>query len=203
MRRTFLASLALMVSLSFVPSANAQDGEWIPLFNGKNLDGWKLSENGKIVAKDGQIVISGPRSHLFYTDREFQDFVFETEIKTTPGSNSGIYFHTAWQEEGWPTQGHEVQVNITHRDPVKSGSLYNRVKLFDVPAKDNEWYHCRITVKGKTVRVEINDRVLYEYVQPDQVTEQPMISKGLFALQAHDPESVVYYRNLRVQPLGE
>lgn len=203
MRRTLLACLALVVSLSFASSVNAEEGEWIQLFNGENLDGWKLSENGKIVAKDGQIVISGPRSHLFYTARDFKDFVFETEVKTTPGSNSGIYFHTAYQEEGWPTQGHEVQVNITHRDPVKSGSLYGRVKLFDVPAKDNEWYRCRITVKGKTVRVEINDQVRYEYVQPDQVTEQPMISKGLFALQAHDPESVVYYRNLRVQPLND
>jgi hypothetical protein len=53
------------------------------------------------------------------------------------------------------------------------------------------------------LRVEINDKVLYEYVQPKCVTEGPRIDKGLFALQAHDPGSVVYYRNLRVKPLDD
>ena len=196
MRTTLFLTLALVASPAF-----AQDGEWINMFNGRDLSGWKVSENGKIKAEGGQIVINGPRSHCFYMEREFKDFVFETEIKTTPGSNSGIYFHTKYQEEGWPEQGHEIQVNVTHTDPVKSGSLYNRVKLFSTTAKDNEWYRCRVTVKGNTVRTEINDQVLYEYVQPPGVTEGPRIGEGLIALQAHDPKSVVYYRNLRVKPL--
>ena len=196
MRYGLMAVLVLLAS----PVLAQQDG-WIDMFNGKNLDGWKANEDGQFKVEDGVIVVSGPRSHLYYMERKFDDFVLETEIKTTPGSNSGIYFHTAWQDEGWPATGHEVQVNISHTDPVKSGSLYNRVKLFDVPAEDNEWYKCRITVKGNIVRVVINEKVLYEYVQPEGVTEQPMISSGLFALQAHDPESVIYYRNLRVKPL--
>lgn len=196
MRYCLLAALVLTAS----PACAQQDG-WISMFNGKNLDGWKANEDGQFKVEDGAIVINGPRSHLFYMEREFDDFVFETEVKTTPGSNSGIYFHTAWQDEGWPAKGHEIQVNISHTDPVKSGSLYNRVKLFDVPAEDNEWYTCRVTVKGNTVRTEINNKVLYEYVQPEGVSAQPMISSGLIALQAHDPESVVYYRNLRIKPL--
>lgn len=183
----------------------AQEDGWIQMFNGRDLSGWKLNENGKIKVENGQIKISGERSHLFYIEREFKDFVFEADVKTTPGSNSGIYFHTKYQEEGWPEKGHEIQVNVSHTDPVKSGSLYNRVKLFRTPMKDNEWARYRITVKGDTVRAEINDIVLYEYVQPPGVSGDPKISDdgGLIALQAHDPNSVVYYRNLRIKPLGE
>lgn len=188
---------ALVVSCG---PALAEEG-WIEMFNGKDLSGWKVSDNGKFKVEDGAIVANGERSHCFYTGREFKDFVFETEVKTTPGSNSGIYFHTAYQEEGWPAQGHEIQVNVSHTDPVKSGSLYNRVKLFESAFKDGEWAKYRITVKGNTLRTEINDRVLYEYVQPPGVTEGPRLGSGLIALQAHDPKSVVYYRNLRIKPL--
>lgn len=194
--------LLLAVALTATPAV-AEDG-WIDMFNGRDLSGWKLNEGDGIHVEDGMIVISGERAHLFYTEREFKDFVFEADVKTTPGSNSGIYFHTKYQDEGWPAQGHEIQVNISHTDPVKSGSLYNRVKLYSAPAKDNEWYRCRITVKGKTVRTEINDKVLYEYVEPPGVTGDPQIGEGgLMALQAHDPKSVVYYRNLRIKPLDE
>ena len=196
MKRSLLLAV---VALSCGP-ALAEEG-WIELFNGQDLSGWKVSEKGQFSVEDGTIKVSGPRSHCFYTEREFKDFVFEAEVKTTPNSNSGIFFHTAYQEEGWPVQGHEVQVNVTYdKDPVKSCSLYNRVKLFKAPMKDNEWAKYRITVKGNTVRTEINDVLLYEYVQPPGVTEQPRIGSGLIALQAHDPGSVVYYRNLRIKP---
>ena len=195
--------LLLSVAMAAVPAA-AQEGKWIEMFNGRDLSGWKVSEHGKFKVEDGAIVANGPRSHCYYTAREFKDFVFEAEVKTEPGSNSGIYFHTAYQEEGWPEQGHEVQVNNTFdKDPVKSGSLYNRVKLFEPAFKDGEWAKYRITVKGNSLRTEINDKVLYEYVQPPGISEGPRFGRGLFALQAHDPESVVHYRNLRVKALDE
>jgi len=202
-----LLVVALAVSCG---SVSAEEG-WVELFNGQDLTGWKINENGKgqFKVEDGAIVVRGERAHLFYTEREFKDFVFEGEVKTTPGSNSGIYFHTEYQEESWPITGHEVQVNVSFKgDPVRSGSLYNRVKLFKTAMKDNEWAKYRITVKGNTVRTEINDEVLYEYVQPPLAPPtpgqmDPRIGHGLFALQAHDPGSVVYYRNLRVKPLDE
>lgn len=201
--------LIAVLALSSGP-ALAEEG-WVELFNGRDLEGWKVNENGtgKFKVEDGAIVASGDRAHCFYTGREFKDFVFEAEVKTTPGSNSGIYFHTVYQEEGWPTTGHEVQVNVSFKgDPVRSGSLYNRVKLFKTAMKDNEWAKYRITVKGNTVRTEINDDVLYEYVQPPLAPPVPgemnsRIGSGLMALQAHDPGSVVHYRNLRVKPLDE
>ncbi|QDT00601.1 3-keto-disaccharide hydrolase [Adhaeretor mobilis] len=177
---------------------------WITMFDGKTFDGWKANEMAdgwKI--EDGTIRTAPGRSHLFYTASDFTDFEFKAEVKTTPGSNSGIYFHTKWQDKGWPKHGHESQVNQTHTDPVKSGSLYNVVKLYESPAKDGQWYEHRIVVKGNNIRVHINGKLAHDYTEPNGVTDERRLSKGTIALQSHDPKSVVYYRNLRIRPLGD
>lgn len=182
------------------PAAETEDG-WVSLFNGKDFSGWKISDDGKWRIEDGSIVANGPRSHLF-TEQQFKDFEFKADVMTTPGSNAGIYFHTKYQETGWPDLGHEVQVNVSHRDPVKSGSLYNVVKLFDPPVKDNEWYETHIIVKGQNVTVKLNGEIMYTFVEPAGLEVGRKISHGSFALQAHDPKSVVYFKNLRVKSLG-
>ena len=156
---------------------------------------------------DGAIVCHGPRSHLFYVGPdaarpvEFRDFHLRAEIMTRPGSNSGVFFHTALQDEGWPQQGYEVQVNNTQRDPVRTGSIYNVVKNFTPPAKDDEWFLLEVVVKGKTVRVSVDERVLFEFVEPEGVTGTRRLSRGLVALQGHDPDSEVHYRRVEIKPL--
>jgi hypothetical protein len=195
---------SVLGSTAFSGEKNAETEEgWISLFNGKDLTGWKIAEDGPWEVKDGAIVVTGNRSHLF-TEKEFKNFEFKADVMTTPGSNSGIFFHTKFQEEGWPTQGYESQVNVTHKDPVKTGSLYNRVKLFKTPAKDNEWWTQEIIVKGRHVVVKINDETVIDYTEPEGATGNPSLGeKGSFALQAHDPKSVVYYKNIRVKPLAD
>jgi hypothetical protein len=195
---------ALLLAGSTLPAADdskSEDG-WISLFNGTDLTGWKIGDKstGQWEVKDGQIVAQGPRSHLF-TEQEFKNFEFKAEVKTTPGSNSGIYFHTKYQETGWPDHGYESQVNVTHGDPVKTGSIYNVVKLYETPAQDNEWYTHHIIVKGRNVVVKINGKTVIDFVEPEGVRGPRRLSQGSFALQAHDPRSVTYYRNIRVKPL--
>ncbi|MCH9792213.1 MAG: DUF1080 domain-containing protein [Planctomycetes bacterium] len=176
---------------------------WVDLFNGKDLTGWRIAEGGPWEVKDGTIVVTGKRSHLF-TEKEYKNFEFKADVMTTPGSNSGIFFHSKFQEEGWPTQGYESQVNVTHKDPVKTGSIYNRVKLFKTPAKDNEWWTQHIIVKGRNVVIKINGETVIDYTEPEGATGSPSLGeKGSFALQAHDPKSVVYYKNIRVKPLAD
>jgi len=192
--------LALMAGTVPADDKATADG-WQVLFNGKDLTGWKASEKVEWKVVDGLIVTPPIRSHLF-TETEYKNFEFKADVMTTPGSNSGIYFHTKY-EDTFPNTGMECQVNQTHGDPVKSGSLYFIVKRFETPAKDNEWYTQHIIVKGKSVTVKINDKVLYEYVEPDGVTGTRRIGKGSFALQAHDPKSVVKYRNIMVKPLAD
>lgn len=142
------------------------------------------------------------RSHLF-TDWQFKNFVFEADVMTTPGSNSGIYFHTKYQPVGFPDTGYESQVDCSHRDPVRTGSLYNVIRLYETPAKDNQWWKQTIFVRGKRIITKINDKVVIDYTEPEGVTGGRKLSCGSFALQAHDPKSVTYYRNIRVKPLPD
>lgn len=194
-------TVGLIVPLTLADDKEKEEG-FVSIFNGKDLSGWRLNENGKIHVKDGLIVITGPRSHLF-TEKEYKNFEFKADVMTTPGSNSGIYFHTKYLESGWPIQGHEAQVNVTHGDPVKTGSIYNIVKLYKTPAKDNQWWTQHITVKGQNIVVRINGEVVVDYTEPVGSTSMRKLSKGAFALQAHDPKSVVYYKNIRVKELPE
>jgi Domain of Unknown Function (DUF1080) len=213
-----LTAFALFVSLAAVSTARAEDEPcnyppksaigpdgWIDLFDGKDLTGWKVSDSAtsKVHVEDGKIVMGGPTSHAF-TDWQFKNFIFEADVMTTPGSNSGIYFHTHYQEHGFPKTGYESQVNVSHRDPVKTGSLYHIAKLYKTPAKDNKWWKQTIIVEGKHVIVKIDDEQVIDYTEPaDTSHQQEKIGCGSFALQSHDPKSVTYFKNLRVKPLPD
>ena len=186
---------------------------FISLFDGKSLKGWKVnSENPKsIFVKDGNIVIDGPRAHLFYAgdvqDSNFKNFVFRAQVKTFPKANSGIYFHTKYQDKGWPDAGFEAQVNNTHGDPKKTGGLYAVKDVNPAPAKDGEWFDYEIRVKGKKIAIKINGKVTSRWTEvPNAPHLKSMpgrkLGSGTFALQAHDPKSVVHYRNIRVKPLN-
>ena len=192
--------------------AATTDG-WVSLFNGKNLDGWKASENpATFTVADGSIVVHGPRAHLFYEgpvmNHDFGDFEFKAQVMTTPGSNSGIFIHTAYQEEGWPAKGYEVQVNNSQSDWRRTGSIYSFDDVREVNVPDNEWYTQHIIVRGNTVTVKLNDKTVVEYVEPENV-ERPageagrMLSSGTFALQGHDPDSKVYFKDIIVRPLAK
>ena len=212
MKRTFLSTLALSCALTFVQAADkaeASEDGFVKIMDGKTFNGWKIAEEkaNSWKIEDGAFVAKGDRSHLFYVgdDQPFKDFELKVEVMTEPGSNGGIYFHTKWQESGWPKAGFECQVNVTHTDWKKTGSLYDIANLGVTPAKDNEWWTQHITVKGNQVTVRINDKIVLQYNEP--AGAQPgkdfmrKISEGTFALQAHDPKSVVRFRNIRVKRL--
>jgi hypothetical protein len=183
---------------------------FVPLFDGKSLNGWKKSEENpdSLRVAEGMLVIDGPRAHLFYDGElaPLKNFHFVAEVKTTPGSNSGIYFHTRYQASGWPKQGYECQVNVSHRDPKRTSSLYGVKDIADPPVKDNEWYTQEIIVEGRRIRLILNGETMVDYTEPEDKQADSgdfdrRLSEGTFALQAHDPESKVYFRNLRVKPL--
>jgi len=200
----FLAAALFVVPGDSLQADEDGQGEWVSMFDGETLAGWKANEMPeKWTIVDGAIKTAPGRSHLFYVDRDYTDFEFKCMIKTTQGSNSGVYFHTKWQDEGWPEHGYESQVNQTHTDPVKSGSLYSVVKLYDSPAKDGQWYEHRVVVRGKNIRIHIDGKLVIDYTEPAGVSELRRLSRGTIALQAHDPQSVVYYRKLQIRALGK
>ena len=204
--KTF-AILALLAAALPLQSKDPKvdDDGWIALFNGKDLTGWTASENkGSCKVDDGQIVLFGPRSHLFYTGKvnggAFTDFELKLEVMTTKGSNSGVYFHTKYQEKGWPNKGYEAQVNNTHRDLKKTGGLYAVEDNFEAPVKDGEWFDYHIIVKGKRI-LKINGKTITDYTEPDGLKRpNRQLDKGTFCLQAHDPKSKVFYRSIKVKP---
>jgi len=190
------------------PPQPDKDG-FYPLFNGKNLEGWKASENKECFkVEDKCIVVNGKRSHLFYTGpvnkATFKNFELVAEVKTFPKANSGIFLHTAYQEKGWPGKGYECQVNATHSDRKKTGGLYGVRDVMDTaPHKDNEWFTYHIIVKGKQVAIKINDKVTCEYTEPAGASGGRKLSTGTIALQGHDPGSKVLYKSVKIKPLPD
>jgi len=207
--RTIVPVVVAVAALACVaPTSSGEEAGFDSLFDGRSLAGWQANENAASwQVADGVIVCHGPRSHLFYVGpdaekpAEFKNFHFKADVMTKPGANSGIFFHTKFQPEGWPVQGYEMQVNNSQKDPVRTGSIYNVVKNFVPPAADNEWFTEEVKVVGKAVTVLVNGKVLFEFVEPEGVTGTRKLSSGTFALQAHDPGSEVHYKNLRVQRL--
>jgi uncharacterized protein Usg len=216
-RRELLA-LLLAAPTAAQTLVGETDG-WISLFDGNSLAGWKANEqSSSFTVEDGQIVARGGRSHLFYSgfaDRaDFKNFEFVAEVKTRPGANSGVFFHTAWQPSGWLDQGFEVQVANTYHGPdgyrenKKTGSLYGVRNVYKQLVNDNEWFRLNIVVRGKQVQIRLNEMLVVDYIEPDPpFLADPQcrraLGHGTFALQGHDPDSTTYFRNLRVRPLPD
>jgi hypothetical protein len=199
----YFATLLLLVILTSMKPEATMD-PWISLFDGKSLNGWKASEHpGTFTVADGMIIVHGDRAHLFYMgpvkNHDFKNFEFKAQVMTTPGSNSGMFIHTAYQEEGWPSKGYEIQVNSTHTDWRKTGSIYAVQDVKESPSKDNEWFTQHIIVQGKKITVKVNDKIINEYTEG----ENGKLSSGTFALQGHDPNSKVFYKEIMVKPLPD
>jgi hypothetical protein len=209
MKKTIALSAIVLCLASFAPTLKYyQDEKWISLFDGKSLDGWKVGASAETFkVEDGTIVVNGNVAHLFYDgpvmNHDFKNFEFKAKVMTFPGANSGIYFHTGYQEKGWPSKGYEVQVNNSHTDWRRTGSLYSVDDVKEVYVKDNEWYTESITVQGKRIVIKINDRTVVDFTEPDNVNKPGgrMIANGTFALQGHDPKSKVLFKDIMVRAL--
>ncbi len=205
----------MLVLLLAAPALFAQ-GRWISLFNGKDLTGWKIGgDQSSFQVKDGALVAHGPVAHAFYdgpvNNHDFKNFELMVDVMAAPNSNGGVYFHTEFQDSGFPRKGFEVQVNNTYvRDPVKSGSLYHVKDVGEDEIKgitqDNKWFTEDITVEDKTVTIKLDGKEVVKWTQPADWSggrEGPgrVLSHGTIALQGHDPNSTVHYKNIRIKPL--
>lgn len=218
---SLLSLLVLILALACNGNKNKDSGEWIDLFNGKDLTGWKSSENeGSFKVSDGMIIASGPRSHLFYTgdveNASFKNFEMSVDVMTTHLANSGIYFHTQYQEEGWPERGYEVQINNSHigegdyRELKKTGSLYGVRNSYKTYVKDSVWFNVHIIVRDKHVLIEVGGKKIVDYEERSNPLEyklhnrkDSLMTPGTFGLQCHDPESKVFYKNIKLRILPD
>lgn len=235
--KNYLTKAGLFITVSLI-SANAQSltdsSNWKPLFDGETLAGWKSNEETPncFTVENETIKVSGGRSHLFYVgkngDTSFTDFELKLEIKTLPSANSGVFFLTQFQEKGWPTIGYEAQINSTHKDPIKTGSIYAISNIYvapdsehkpgskftaknglnhvhqSAPNTDGKWFKYLIRVKGNTISTSVDGKLLITYTIPKTADTEGKSrpKKGTFALQGHDPKSTVFYRNIYVRDLS-
>jgi hypothetical protein len=194
MKCSLLTALCIVVALPALCPAGEADG-WIRMFDGKSLEGWKASErpeNWKV--EDGAIVGRGDRSHLFYMKEQCENCEFKVTVKINKGGNSGMYFRAEFMT-GWPN-GYEAQVNNSHKDPKRTGSLYNFVDVREQLIPDDTWWTQHVIANGNHIVIKVNDKVVVDYVD-----EKNTHSKGHLALQQHDPGSVVHYKDLMMKKL--
>jgi hypothetical protein len=219
MKHLTKATLSLFC-LFLVTTARA-GGEWKTLFNGKDLTGWRANfypDSWSVV--DGAIRAHATRSssHLFYVGDQpvgkfvsFTNFVLELSARSEPSANSGIFFHTDYQAPNKShrlANGYEVQLNSTEKDKRKTGSLYDVVDLAKSPVDETQWFRVRITVQGKQITVQLNDRTTVDYLEPENVQRSAERAGrrlnpagGAIALQGHDPGSIFYFKDIRIKRL--
>lgn len=182
-------------------------GEWTSLFDGVSLDGWTANETeDTFTIEDGTIKVNGDRSHLFYNgpvgNANFKDFEFKAKVMTENNSNSGIFFHTKFQESGWPIHGYEAQVNNSYDvDPRRTASLYGFEDNEEITFPDGEWMDYYIKVEGNKIIIKINGDIITEFNEQENISRTRRLSSGTFALQGHDPESTVYFKDIYVREL--
>jgi hypothetical protein len=199
-RLTLLACIAvgLAISPAQQPGAaqdkQAGDQGWVQLFNGKDLTGWKVHPDspGKWEVKDGCIVGSGAKaSHLFSDRDDYQNFHYRLEAKVSDKGNSGQYFRAKFAG-GYPP-GYEAQINSTHTDTIRTGSLYpafdNKLKkedrakvvIMEQLHKPDEWFTQEVIAEGNHIRILVNGKQTVDYVDKNNT-----YTKGHFAIQGHD-----------------
>ena len=202
-------ALAILAAISMnLAAADSEEG-FVTIFDGKSFAGWKTATEHADTWKieEGAFVTRGEMCHVFYVGdpKPFKNFELKVDVMTEARANGGIYFHTKYQETGWPRAGFECQVNQSHTDWIKTGSLYGVVNVSQSLAQDWRWYTQQIIVKGNKVTVLVDGKIVLEYNEPPGVQADADFShklhEGTFALQAHDPKSVIHYKNIRVKRL--
>lgn len=184
---------------------------WYAIFDGETLDGWKCNEPyDGFKVEEGCIVGFGERNHLYYVGEQFTDFAFQMEVKVNSGGNSGVYVKSQWEEKKFPTTGFELQVNATHPNPLKTGTLYDSLKYFSAPHGDDEWFLYEATCKNNTIEVKVNGKVLYLYIdrlpplaEGTEITadNKRIAQPGYLVLQQHDPKGRPMFRNIFVRKI--
>ena len=196
------------------PPTRSVESGFTSLFNGRDLTGWKASANpDSFRVERGAIVANavGHASHLYYDgpvgNHAFREFELRLDVLARYRSNGGVYVMTEFQPQGFPGKGFEIQVNNSHSDRIRTGSLYHVVDLSNVPGKDDEWMPMEIKGQANTITITVKGQEVVRWTQPadwqsNYDTPSRKIAPGTVAFQSHDLYSVTAYANVRVRLLN-
>ena len=189
------ATFALSAENRIVDKFKSHKYDWFSIFDGSTLEGWKANEHPESWSvKDGLLRGDGEASHLFYMESKCVNCEFRADVRINHGGNSGMYFRTAFGP-GFPA-GYEAQVNSSHTDPVRTGSLYNFVSITDQLVPDNTWFNQHIIVEGNHIQIFVDGKKTVDFVD-----EKNTFTDGYLALQQHNRGSVVEFKNLSMREL--
>lgn len=212
--RTLLPCAALLtIAMCFPADAQEKKAEsakqaeqWVSLFDGKTMEGWEKvgKDDSHWEVKDGMLAGSGTQSMLVCTKGPYKNFRYRVEVKINDGGNSGVYFRTT-RKPGF-SDGYEAQVDSTHRDPIRTGSLYGFCHVYPQHVKPDTWFTYDIEVRDDVwrgremtrIKITVDGNELYEYMDFAKT-----YGPGHFAFQQHDPGSKVHIRKVEVLPLED
>lgn len=203
---TFLFTVSLQAE-DLHPAADAPG--FVPMFNGKDLTGWKTTGNW-VVDTDGSITLhprEGEKGWQRYdaylsTEKQYADFVLDLEFKINPKGNSGVFMRVGDLKDHVKS-GFEVQILDTyglekpgHHD---CGGIVHGIgpsKNMVKPA--GEWNRYTITVQGRHVTVVFNgEKVIDTSLDDIKMADRP--NAGHIAFQ--DEALPIWYRNVRIKEL--
>lgn len=196
--------LGLLVLLCTTNMVAAQEGKWTPLFDGRSMDGWEKvgGDESQWKVEDGSLTGAGPASMLVHTSGPYKNFRYRAEVKISDGGNSGLYFRTT-RRPGF-SDGYEAQIDSTHSDPIRTGSIYGMCHVYDSLVQPDTWFSYELEVRDDVwrgremtrIKVIVDGNELFEYLDFDKTFKE-----GHFAFQHHDPNSIVHIRKVEVMPL--
>lgn len=211
--------LVTLVWISF--NSFSQDHGWKPLFNGKDLDGWKHIGPGDIVVQDGVLKTVGGMGLLWYTKQKFQNVEIRIVYTVDDNNvNSGVYIRLPdAPADPWDAvnKGFEVQIDNGMRhlqdDYHVTGVLYSLTKAMAYPQKrPGEWNVMRIILEGPVTIVYVNDKKVTHYAEGQPVPPEkrwfepdrgPRPLEGYIGIQNHDELSTAYFKEVSVRLLSK
>jgi hypothetical protein len=185
-----------------------------PLFNGKDLTGWRVVPGSKsqFAVEEGTIHVTNGGGFL-ETESTWGDFILQAQIKTNGKKlNSGIFFRAMPGTAQAPSNGYEAQVQngYEQNDRTKpsdfgTGAIYRRVKARRVVSNDFEWFTMTVAATGAHVGVWVEGELVTDWTDPRPPNDNPReglrTAAGHFSLQGHDPTTDLSFRDLRAVEL--
>ena len=172
---------------------------------------WPTVDNstaGESFRLDGdKLIVEGEQRNLFYDGTiaggYFKNFEFKVDVYTHPGSASGIYFHTKYEEDGTPAFGYEAQINASRAGESKTGSLVGASEVNTAAHGDEEWFSYYIKVDGNKVTVKVNGETVNEFTEPAGVDGPASLRWGTIGMESVGSDSRVEFRNPMIRLLPD
>lgn len=211
-RRAACAAVLFAACAMTASADDAAKSEWKPLFNGKNLEGWKHVGPGEFVVENGALKSVGGMGLLYHPGEKFGNAVIRVVYKLEGDSNSGVFIRIpeAPTEPWMPVnKGYEVQIDDSDDDWHRTGVLYSFTRTLAQP-RTGEWNTMEIAIEDERTVVTVNGTKVTDFKEGSPVPEKKAKSEpdrgkrapsGYIGLQNHGEKDVVYFKEVSVKKL--